>query len=432
MRWRNPRKSSNIEDRRGRRVPMKAVGGGIGGLILLVIIMLLGGGGDPSAIVLSFASFQYYNATAAQITEIAKSDIRSSALIEAEGLSNSLENKIAVITSNIQVLASSRSIMNGEVSRAQSLFDGTQQLRIGANSLSSTNGFFRGNVDEVRVWNGAPTSQEVSDQYNKGVFGTSGQVLHLPFETTLAQPPMSTDKFAIMNVVTWDEPSTPIRYGALTDISIFHYVPQEDGTWKYDGTSIDIDDTIHEAHANGVRVTLTVGGWLGGDGGAFPTIWSNPALRAKSIDGIIAEMKLRNYDGIKVDVEGQFPWDDFEVWMKELSARIRSENPNWIIDWDVPPKEWNLSELDSYVDRILVMNFNGREYEPSETMPVYEAQLQDPNKLAVGLSFEYISSTSELNSKLTYADQNGYGYMFWSNLACTNEYYDTIKIHLFG
>lgn len=49
MRWRNPRRSSNIEDRRGTRVSMKAVGGGIGGLVLLIIIMLWGGG-DPGAV----------------------------------------------------------------------------------------------------------------------------------------------------------------------------------------------------------------------------------------------------------------------------------------------------------------------------------------------------------------------------------------------
>jgi predicted metalloprotease len=49
MRWRNPRRSGNIEDRRGMRVPMKAVGGGIGGLILLIVIVLLGGG-DPGMI----------------------------------------------------------------------------------------------------------------------------------------------------------------------------------------------------------------------------------------------------------------------------------------------------------------------------------------------------------------------------------------------
>jgi uncharacterized protein len=49
MRWRNPRRSGNIEDRRGMRVPMKAVGGGIGGLILLIITLLLSGG-DPGTI----------------------------------------------------------------------------------------------------------------------------------------------------------------------------------------------------------------------------------------------------------------------------------------------------------------------------------------------------------------------------------------------
>lgn len=49
MRWRNPRRSGNIEDRRGMRVPMKAVGGGIGGLILLIITLLLSGD-DPGTI----------------------------------------------------------------------------------------------------------------------------------------------------------------------------------------------------------------------------------------------------------------------------------------------------------------------------------------------------------------------------------------------
>src|SRR5215217_8217677 len=49
MRWRNPRRSGNIEDRRGMRVPMKAIGGGIGGLIVLILTLLLSGG-DPGVI----------------------------------------------------------------------------------------------------------------------------------------------------------------------------------------------------------------------------------------------------------------------------------------------------------------------------------------------------------------------------------------------
>jgi uncharacterized protein len=49
MRWRNPRRSGNIEDRRGMRVPMKAIGGGIGGLIVLILALLLSGS-DPGVI----------------------------------------------------------------------------------------------------------------------------------------------------------------------------------------------------------------------------------------------------------------------------------------------------------------------------------------------------------------------------------------------
>jgi predicted metalloprotease len=46
MRWREGRRSSNVEDRRGRRLPM--IGGGIGGIIVLVIALALGM--DPGAV----------------------------------------------------------------------------------------------------------------------------------------------------------------------------------------------------------------------------------------------------------------------------------------------------------------------------------------------------------------------------------------------
>jgi hypothetical protein len=60
---------------------------------------------------------------------------------------------------------------------------GTQPVRIGANSLS-LNQYFTGNADEVRVWNRELTAQEVSDQYNNGIFNTNGQVLYLNFGTS--------------------------------------------------------------------------------------------------------------------------------------------------------------------------------------------------------------------------------------------------------
>lgn len=41
MRGRNPRRSGNVEDRRGTRVPMKAVGGGEGLAVVAAVLPIL-------------------------------------------------------------------------------------------------------------------------------------------------------------------------------------------------------------------------------------------------------------------------------------------------------------------------------------------------------------------------------------------------------
>ena len=58
---------------------------------------------------------------------------------------------------------------------------GNQPLRIGANSLR-LDGFFEGEIDEVRVWNRALSTEEIEDQYSNGIFDTKGQLVYLPFE----------------------------------------------------------------------------------------------------------------------------------------------------------------------------------------------------------------------------------------------------------
>jgi len=58
---------------------------------------------------------------------------------------------------------------------------GNQQLRIGANSLR-LDGFFEGEIDEVRVWNRALSTEEIEDQYSSGIFDNNGQLVYLPFE----------------------------------------------------------------------------------------------------------------------------------------------------------------------------------------------------------------------------------------------------------
>jgi hypothetical protein len=59
----------------------------------------------------------------------------------------------------------------------------TNPLRVGANS-EPLNGFFIGNVDEIRVWNRPLTADEVFNQYNNSIFDTNGQILYLPLDNS--------------------------------------------------------------------------------------------------------------------------------------------------------------------------------------------------------------------------------------------------------
>ena len=78
------------------------------------------------AISLSLISFQYSQYSAAQIEEISIRDTRSNAEIQSYDLGNALANKFDDITSLLQIIAASRSIQEGDLSRAASIFNEAQ------------------------------------------------------------------------------------------------------------------------------------------------------------------------------------------------------------------------------------------------------------------------------------------------------------------
>lgn len=57
---------------------------------------------------------------------------------------------------------------------------GDQPLRIGANSLNEDK-FFKGDVDEIRVWNRTLNDSDVKDTYSNNKFNTTGQILFLSY-----------------------------------------------------------------------------------------------------------------------------------------------------------------------------------------------------------------------------------------------------------
>jgi len=55
---------------------------------------------------------------------------------------------------------------------------GNQPLRIAANSQAN-NKFFKGEIDEVRVWNRGISGAEITNQYSSGIFNSTGLLVHM-------------------------------------------------------------------------------------------------------------------------------------------------------------------------------------------------------------------------------------------------------------
>lgn len=88
-------------------------------LVIIAIIIAI-------AVSLSLISFQYSQYSAAQIEEISIRDTTSNAEIQAYNLGNALTNKLDDITSLLQIMSGSRSLQEGDLSRAASVFNEAQ------------------------------------------------------------------------------------------------------------------------------------------------------------------------------------------------------------------------------------------------------------------------------------------------------------------
>lgn len=95
-----------------------------------------------SSIVLAIFSFNYFTQTANKIQGLAIDDLQINSEIEAYSISNSLSNAISAITTNLQIIASSPSTNQENISRIQTLLD------IGLESTSNlTDGYYYLNRD---------------------------------------------------------------------------------------------------------------------------------------------------------------------------------------------------------------------------------------------------------------------------------------------
>jgi hypothetical protein len=168
---------------------------------------------------------------------------------------------------------------------------GTKPVRVAANSRVSppTSNFFTGSVDEVRIWNRALSSSEVTGAFG-GTFNTAGQVLHLPFSVDMdifgikkLYPSKSGGEEWYMNM---NNPTGDSRFNPQNTIT-----KNPDGSWKMKAT----------------QVRMTVYTSTGYDGNDIPTL-DHSSIATKGY--MLAPNDWRNFEMTQYVKVNTSPSDD--------------------------------------------------------------------------------------------------------------------------
>jgi signal transduction histidine kinase len=115
------------------------------------------------AVLLSFASLQYSGFTSNEVAKISDKEAQTNSNIESFQLAHALENKIGIVTANIQMLVNSPEVQNQRINDSENLFTEAQKT-----TKDFTNSYFWINRAGKLVWADPFTNPAIEKQYNGG------------------------------------------------------------------------------------------------------------------------------------------------------------------------------------------------------------------------------------------------------------------------
>ena len=160
---------------------------------------------------------------------------------------------------------------------------------------------------------------------------------------------------------------TSIQYSKLTHINYAFALPQYGGRLKAIENPGYLQSIVSNAHANGVKVFIAIGGWS--DNGnpldpIFESIGGDAGSRANFINDAIYIVNTYNLDG--VDVDWEYPdagnsANNFTTLLRELSTALKARGKG--LSFAAPADSYNSGGISSavfqYVDFVNIMAYDG-------------------------------------------------------------------------
>jgi chitinase len=156
---------------------------------------------------------------------------------------------------------------------------------------------------------------------------------------------------------------TMIGYDHLTHIANAFAWPDTEGNLVLPEGYL-YPELNREAHRNGTKVLMSLGGW--GNCAGFAPMAADPVKRAEFIGRTVAFCRDHDYDGVDVDwefVETAATSADFSLFIKELSASLKAMTPPRQLTMAAPADDYygrwiDFETLHPYFDFISFMTYD--------------------------------------------------------------------------
>ncbi|WP_237706539.1 glycosyl hydrolase family 18 protein [Kribbella flavida] len=126
---------------------------------------------------------------------------------------------------------------------------------------------------------------------------------------------------------SWSGDVNSIQYSKLTHINYAFALPNANGTLQAIPSPSKLNSLVSLGHANGVKVSLAIGGWNDGNDDAFEALAANATSRTTFVNAVIGAVNQYSLDGVDIDWEYPDPGvegNNFTALMRQLSDALHS------------------------------------------------------------------------------------------------------------
>jgi chitinase len=126
---------------------------------------------------------------------------------------------------------------------------------------------------------------------------------------------------------SWAGDVNSIQYSKLTNINYAFALPNANGTLQAIDNPSKLSSLVNLGHANGVKVSIAIGGWNDGNDSGFESLAANATTRTAFVNNVISFVTQYNLDGVDIDWEYPDPGtsgNNYAAMMSQLSTQLHN------------------------------------------------------------------------------------------------------------